>query len=280
MAAVALGLTSSLCGGLADFFGGIQTRRHSVLTVLFVSQVIALLGAIVIVVASGRPEPGGLWALYASLAGLSISVALGSLYRGLAIGTMTLVAPVASTGAVVPVLYGLANGERPGTTALMGIACAVAGLVVVARPGSAVDEVTTRRREGLALALMSACGFGGFFISMGAAADADPLWALLGSRISFVALMGAAALVMARPVAVGLKEMPPMIWIGLLDMCATGSFAVATTLGLLGVVSVLSSFPPLVTVIMARAVLHERVGRTRGVGVGVTICGVALIAAG
>lgn len=279
MVAVTLALASALFGGLADFFGGIQSRRFPVLTVLVVSQTFALAGAGIIVLASDRAAPDGPWPVFAALAGLGIAVALASLYRALAIGMMTIVAPVAATGAVIPVVFGLAMGEQLGAFPLAGIVLALAGLVLVSR-GESGHLVTGRQREGIALALLSACGFGGFFVSMNEAADTDPLWALLVSRLSFVLLAGAAALVLARPVIVRVDELPRLVGIGLLDLGAATTFSLATTEGLLGIVSVLASLPPLITVIMARIVLKERVRRSQRVGVVLTLLGVPLIALG
>src|SRR3954447_14619834 len=114
MLAVALGLGSSLFWGLADFGGGLQSRRFSVIAVLLVSQAVGLAGIAVIVALSGEPEPAlaDLWP--AAAGGAGGLLALSAFYRALAIGTMSIVAPISATGSAVPVIVGLATGERPG----------------------------------------------------------------------------------------------------------------------------------------------------------------------
>src|SRR5512135_963337 len=112
MLAVALGLSSSLCWGLADFLGGLQARRLTTLFVVAVSQAVGLLAvAGAVALAAGSP-PRLVQLGPAALAGVAGALGLGAFYRGLAIGTMSIVAPIASTGVVLPVVVGVMRGER------------------------------------------------------------------------------------------------------------------------------------------------------------------------
>src|SRR5215510_9867548 len=131
--AVLLGLAVAACFGSGDFFGGVASRRAHMISVLGVAQICAVLGAIVAaVVFSGSPDGRDL-GLGAAAGALNV-VALGALYQGLALGRMGIVAPVtAVVGAVVPVVYGLATGERPSALALVGVLIAVGAGGLIAR---------------------------------------------------------------------------------------------------------------------------------------------------
>ena len=130
---VPLGLGSGLCWGAADFFGGVQSRRLPALTVAFWSQVagaLALAAALAIV--GRRPAATGFaWGL---AAGVGSGCALALFYRGLAEGTMSVVAPISACGAIVPVAAALLTGNQPGALAGLGVLAAITGVVLVSRP--------------------------------------------------------------------------------------------------------------------------------------------------
>ena len=203
MLAIALGLGSSLFWGLADFGGGLQSRRFPVIAVLLVSQAVGLAGIAAIVALSGEPAPalGDLWP--AAAGGAGGLLALSAFYRALAIGTMSIVAPISATGSAVPVIVGLASGEHPGAVQLAGIAAAAVGVVLASREADHGDDARARAgRASIGLALVAALGFGGFFVGMDRAADADILWALFAARIAGnLALLGFVLVV--RPSQIG-----------------------------------------------------------------------------
>ena len=133
---VPLGLSSGLCWGAADFFGGIQSRRLPALTVAFWSQAagaVALTAALLVLVVEGeRPAAAGVgWGV---VAGVGSGLALVLFYRGLAEGTMSVVAPVSACGAIVPVAAALFTGNQPGFLAGVGVLAALTGVVLVSRP--------------------------------------------------------------------------------------------------------------------------------------------------
>jgi drug/metabolite transporter (DMT)-like permease len=278
--AVALAFASSLCWGTADFLGGLQARRRALVTVLLISQVTAFVLAVVYVVASGDPVPDLGAAALATGAGVAGCAALAAFYRGLAIGTMSIVAPVSATGAVVPVLVGVASGERPGGIQVAGIVLAMVGIVLAARePSSAAPSRAVR--ASLALALLAALGFGSFFVLLDEATEqAGAPWALLFTRVGEVAALTAVALALRPQMPSGLRDASPLLLVGALDYLATALFAAATQEGLLSVVSVVGSLYPAVTVVLARVVLAERVARSQELGVVITLAGVVAISAG
>ena len=209
MVAIVLGLGSSVCWGLADFLGGLQSRRVPVVGVLLFSQAAGLVGIAVIVALSGEGAPSAEDMLPAALAGAGGAIALSAFYRALAIGTMSIVAPISATGAAVPVIVGVATGDRPAVLQVVGIAAATAGIVLASREASPDEDRAAANRLSIGLALFAAVGFGAFFVGMSAGADASVLWALLVARASSVIMLCAyAAAARPRPVARGQTHQP------------------------------------------------------------------------
>jgi drug/metabolite transporter (DMT)-like permease len=277
--AVVCALGASACWGLADFFGGLQSRRLRTVTVVLGVETAGLLIVSVLVLATGAAAPGAheaAWALGAGLAGV---VGLGAFYRALAVGTMSIVAPVSSTGVALPVLVGLARGDRLSAAQAVGLACAVAGVLLAGRePGEHPDARAARR--GLLLALAAAAGFGIYFLGAAEAARGGVLWTLLLGRVAAVPVLAAVAAATRAPLVPAPADAGRLAAIGALDLSATGLYALATTKGLLAVVAVLGALYPVTTVLLARGLLGERLTRAQDAGVVVALAGVALIAAG
>ena len=277
MLAIALALGSSVAWGTADFWGGAITRRLPVLSVTLVSQA-AGFGALLIVFAArgGGFDDGSLGE--GLLSGACGAVGLACFYQALALGTMSIVSPLAACGAIVPLVLSLAAGERPSAGALVGVLLAFGGAVMAAAEERGAD-VPARRRAVL-LAVLAAATLGGFIYFLGRAAQhGDTLSALLSARIGSLSLLAAAALVLRPPV-----EGPPSRWlpvagVGLLDVSANGLFALATTKGLLAVVSVLGSLYPVTTVLLAHVLLGERLSTVQRAGVTAALAGVAIVSA-
>jgi drug/metabolite transporter (DMT)-like permease len=281
MVGLALGLGSSLCWGVSDFVGGLQSRRQRLLAVMLTSQAVSLV-VLGVILAIARPSPPAIGRLVpAMIAGVAGIVALTAFYRALSIGTMSIVAPIAATGVVVPVVVGIAQGERPATLQLAGIAAAVVGVVLASREqDTAPPGVRSPARTSVLLALVAAAGFGTFFVTLRSSARASLLWALVTARgVDVLVLLAVVAL--TRPARVrGRGALVAVSAVGLLDLAANGFYAVATKHGLLSVVSVASSLYPLATVVLARVILGERVRRVQELGVVAALAGVVLIAAG
>jgi drug/metabolite transporter (DMT)-like permease len=274
--ALALALGASVSWGVGDFLGGVSSRRLPTLVVLAVSQPAGLVGLVALALAV-QDEPlgaGGIAA--AAAAGAAGALGLGGLYRGMAVGAMGVVAPVSTLAAVLPVAVGLARGERPGALQLLGAALILAGVVLVSRePGAGGSRIAA----GVGLALVAATGFGLYFVFIDVAADESATWAVVVARATASALCIGAAV--ARG-AGGLspRALPALTLIGLLDASANVLLAAALTRGYVSLVSVLASLYPVVTVLLARTVLAERVATPQTAGIGVALGGVALVAAG
>lgn len=266
---------------MADFLGGLMARRMALLAVMTISQSGGLFVIGVAVFASGEPAPAAGFVPYAMLAGLGGVCGLAAFYRALAIGKMGVVAPISSMAVLVPVVVGLATGDRPSGLQFAGACVGLAGIVLASREAGDAAASDSRVATGAGLALLSGLGFGSFFVAMDVAADYDPLWANLANRATSLSL-GWLAVLAFRPSfrGIGRRDLPVLVSIGVLEMTANVAFAFAATEGLLSITSVLSSLYPVVTILLAMLVLHERLARVQKIGAAAALVGVALIAGG
>ncbi|MGH3023695.1 MAG: EamA family transporter [Gaiellaceae bacterium] len=274
-----LALGASLSWGVGDFLAGLASRRLPLLTVLVVSQAAGLASIAVVVAARGEGAPAARYLGYAALAGIAGAVGIAALYRGLAVGSMSVVAPISATAAVVPVAAGLVTGERPSAVQGAGIGLALVGVVLASR-----DAGTAGRARGVAagvgLALVAALSFGILLVGLGAASEGDALWATLAMRTTSFALFAGTALVLRPSMALGGRVLPALVTVGLLDTAGNAFFAIASTESLLSVAAVLAQIYPVVTVILARLVLGERIAGWQQAGVAGALVGVTLITLG
>lgn len=284
MLAIALALGSSVIWGLADYLGGVKSRSFPVPVVLATMYGASLLVMAIFVGVRGEGPPSS-EAVAAGLgAGLFGIAALMAFYRALSIGTMSIVAPVASTGVGLPVLVGLATGDQPGVLRSIGLAAAVVGVILASReaPGGTADP--RLQRQSILLAIVAGLGFGAYFVFAEIASRDDVGWALLLSRTASTPIVIAFAVLALRRGARGRglsrRQFLIVAGIGLLDLCANVLYNTSTTLGELSTVAVASSLYPVTTVLLAAALLGERVRGVQRTGVVVALCGVVLIAAG
>jgi drug/metabolite transporter (DMT)-like permease len=275
MPAIALALSASLAWGASDFLAGLQSRRVPVLTVLVVSQALGLAVMLPSALAFGGALPDAGAVAWAAGAGIAEVIGFAALYRGLATGSMTVIAPLGATAGVVPLLVGLAQGHDLGPVQWAGVALALAGVALAA--SEAGGKAPVRIAAGCGLALLAALAFGTFFVAMDQAADGGVLWATVINRwASLTVLAGALALTRRRP-RVPHGATAPIAAVGVLDIGANALFAAALAQGLGSIVSVLGSLYPVTTVVLAQLVLHERVRRVQRVGVTAALAGVALL---
>jgi drug/metabolite transporter (DMT)-like permease len=314
---VPLGLSSGLCWGAADFFGGMQSRRLPALTVAFWSQVAGAVGLLLaLAVLRAPPGPIGAGIGWGLVGGVASGCALVLFYRGLAEGTMSVVAPVSACGAIVPVAAALLTGDQPNAVAGLGVLAAITGVVLVsrtrpttrgrpsqarrpARPWQPSQPGTSGRpgrpgwpgqpgrsgRSGrvLVMALGSALGFGLFYVFVDAGTTGSrgaPLWVIAGARASSLMMLSTIALVGRRSALrwPG-RRIGPVALVGIGDTGANLLFAYAAITGNLAVVGVLGSLYPVATVVLARWLLGERLSGGQNAGVVLALTGVGLLAA-
>jgi drug/metabolite transporter (DMT)-like permease len=241
-------------------------------------QAVGLVAAALVVLALWDSPPSWRQALWAAAAGTIGLVGLISFYHGLSIGPMGIVGPLTTTAALVPLVYGLARGERPSSLQLAGVALAIAG--VIAASLEPLPEGRGRKiGAGVGFALLAALGFGWSLIALNKAAAGGTPWAVLIMRMCAVPTLLAIATAtrLPRPAR---RHWRLLVFVGIFDTAATLLYAAASTRGLLSVVAVLASLYPVVIVVLARIFLHERIAPPQLAGVAVALAGVALVSAG
>lgn len=279
--AVVLGLCAALSFGTGDFLGGFSAKRASSVTVVFVSQLAGLALAVVLAIAFGADLVTGRDLLLGAGVGTVGLTGLVLLYRGLAVGRMSVIAPITAVGsAVLPVVWGLATGERPGTAALAGVAVALAAVVLVARVPHGHEAGPADRRVELALAVGAGIAFGAGLVLLDATGDGVGMWPLVSARATSVAVLGAGARLAGRLPAPPREAVPGIVAAGTLDMAANAFYLAGTRTGYVSLVAVLGSLYPAATVVLARVVLAERLTRHQLAGLVLAAAGAALIAAG
>lgn len=276
--AVLLALFSAATYGVGDFFGGMATRRASAAAVVLWSHVVGLallvVGALAVTGTAGGDDLAA-----GAIGGLAGAAGVGLLYRALAIGTMSIVAPTtALLAASVPVLVGILDGERPETTSALGMAAALFAIVLVSAEGG--GRLRPGDARAAVLALGAGLGFGLFFVALSTTSDESGLWPLVAARAASVSLLGLLALVhrITRDIPPGTVRLHTAV-AGTLDALANLLYLLAIREGLLSVVSVLSALYPVTTVILARIVLGERLQRIQQLGLAIALPAAALIAA-
>ncbi|MFJ9642319.1 EamA family transporter [Streptomyces sp. NPDC101206] len=282
-------LATALLWGLADFGGGLLTRRLPALTVVVASQVLAVLALGSVVVATSAWQEAGPQLWFAVAAGLVGPVAMFSFYKALALGPMGVVSPLGSLGVVVPVAVGLATGEQPGLGQVTGIAIAVVGIVLAGGPELRGAPV---QRQAVVLTLTAAFGFGAVMALISHASDSVTglFLALFVQRVTNVVAGGGVLWLRSRrgapalPEGTGLRTLwrllPALGFVGLADVAANGTYSVAAQNGPVTVAAVLSSLYPVITALAAFAVLRERLRAVQAAGAGLALAGTVLLAAG
>lgn len=271
-----LALGGALFWGVGDFLGGLATRRLALLAVLVLSQAAGLVGVVVWVALGGEAFPGVVALLPAVGAGVAGIVGLAALYRGLAIGAMGIVAPISAASPVVPLAVDAARGTVPDPLQWLGIVLILGGIVTLSR-----ERVRGARfAAGAGLAVVAALGFGTFVVAIDVAADESASWAVLVARSCSLAIVLAAALVAGTSLRAPARLLPLLLAIGVFDTGANVLVAIATTHGAAGIVGVLSALYPVVTIVLARVVLGERLSAARRAGGAVALTGAAFVAAG
>lgn len=289
--AIIFALCSAVAYGLSDFVGGLLSRRTSAWSVAVVAQLSAAACTTVIaILVMGSPTTEDfVWAI---LAGTASGVGAGFLYRGLASGQMSVVAPVSAVGAaLVPALAGTLSGERPSVVMWLGVVCALPGIWLVS---DSPDEPSGERRTddpalrtaapsgrraplsaGVVDGVLAGLGFGVLFAALGQIPERAGLWPLATAQ----AMSVPAVILLASGLRATWRPRGRTVWwallAGPLGAAATGAFLLASQSGFLTIAGVLASLYPATTIILAALLLHERLHRAQGVGL--ALCGLAIV---
>lgn len=273
-------LPAALAYGIADFAGGLATRRAPVLRVTAVVQVAGLLALLpAVALAGGSPSAAAFgWGALGAVGG---TVGLLLYLRALAVGPMGVVAPLSAVvGAGLPLLFGLATGERLGPVAVIAIVVALVSIVLATAGGAA----GTGARTGPLLALGAGAGFALFFVALDASPAGSGLWPLLAGRLIAAPVLVVAALATGRrgrsTTSSGRFPVRLAIVSGVFDTLANVLFLLSTRVGELGVSAVVVSLYPIVVALLAGLVLRERLTPLQWSGAGLALGASVLLAVG
>jgi drug/metabolite transporter (DMT)-like permease len=275
--AVLLALGCAVVYGASDFLGGLASRRASVFGVVAVSQVVGLVALLALLPWLGGPVGSAdLW--WGAAAGLAGATGLMVFFRTLARGVMSVIAPVtALSAAAVPVLVGLVGGDRIGAWAAVGIAVALAAVVLVSAEGG-LSTLRAARPASLAPALLAGSMFGVFFVLLDQTSDGSGLTPLATARLASLGLVVVIALAGRNSLRVARPALPIAAASGVGDMAANALFLLATQQdGQLAIIGVLAALYPVSTVLLAQVVLRERLVVAQVAGLGAAVAAVVLI---
>lgn len=277
LAVVVLGLLSAITWGAGDYGGGLLSRRIPLFGVVAVTQVVGMAFALVMAVVRGEPVPQGMDVAWSIGAGACGVVGMTSLYRGLAVGRMGVVAPVTGVvGASIPVVVGFAGEGVPSVQTVAGILVAMVAVVLVTRaPGHGTD-----RPSGIRWALVAGVAIGGFNVCIGQLSGAGAFGPLVLIRLVQTSVILFLIVAWRQPWRIRRLDVARLGVVGVLDMTGNVAFIMAAQLGALAVAAVLSSLYPVMTVLLALGLLRERVTRSHLAGIALTVVAIALITAG
>lgn len=274
--AIVLSLISALAYGIADFLGGIFAKKASSWQVAIVGQSTSAVCAFAAVLfIDGSPTGHDL--MFGALAGLGGGFGVAFLYRGLSTARMGVVAPLSAIGAaLLPVVVGLAQGDRPSRLVIIGIVCAFPAIALISR---VVDD-NPAHRGGVVDGILAGLGFGGLFTFLGQVGNDAGLMPLAISQVTSVAAVAVTATILRQAWVPRERAAWKAVTMGPLGATAQGAFLYATHHGLLSVVSVISSLYPASTILLAAVLLREKIHGWQGVGLVFAAVAIALVAAG
>lgn len=214
---------------------------------------------------SGAPVPPMSDWFWGGVAGAVGAVGLLAFYRAMGSGYMTVVAPVSAvTATAIPVIVGLATGERPGVLALLGIPIAVVAIALVS------DVLGPDHRKAprivLWLAIVAGCGFGTIFVILGHTTSNSGQWPVVAMRITSIPLMFAVMRVRNENVSSARTNIRVVLASGILDSAANGIYLLAVRHGLMSIVSTINSFYPASTLLLATRIDGEKIHKSQAVG--------------
>lgn len=276
---ILLALTSALVYGVADYCGGRASRFHPSAVVTALGQTVSLVLVVAVVLAMGTAVPGAGTFAWGLAAGVGGAIGLASLYHAFAHGAMTVVAPISAVvGVSLPVIAGLAEGERPEAIAFVGIALAVVAVALVSGAIGERDRPTPAPIIGFAV--LAGLGFGSMFVALDRTDPHSGLWPLVAARIGSVPFLLVLCLVSGARPGRQTRLLILAVVAGVLDMAANLTYLEATRHGLLSIVAVVSSLYPASTVTLAFLIDHERVNRWQASGMAFAAIAVALVTLG
>jgi drug/metabolite transporter (DMT)-like permease len=284
--AALLALASAMAYGVGDFFGGLSARRLPSAAVVLRTHAAGLAGLVVLLPLVSATTSGGRDLALGAAGGIAGGTGVLLFYWLMSRGAMSIVAPITAVlAALVPVVVGMGGGERPSPMALVGIPLALVAVALLAREPGDAERASGLTPVQLAAALAAGLGFGLYFVALDLTSDSAGLWPVVSGRVASVTLFGLIALAStAARVGDGRARrgaLPAMLAAcGLLDAWANALFLLATHHGMLTLVAVIGALYPASTVMLARVVLGERLGRPQLAGMLLAGAAVTLVTVG
>jgi uncharacterized membrane protein len=275
MLAALLALAASFTWGTSNYLAGVESRTRSVWHVAALSQIAAAGAAGVALLAARQPPPGSWDFILLVVTGVTTAAGLVMFYKALAIGTMSVVAPIIASEVLIPVVAGIILGERPGLDAYLGMVLTVGGVVLIswARRGKR-DHVA---RRAVILAVLTAVCWGFMLLIYGTTGKASPIWAVFDTRVTSAAALAAYVILTGRGLSLKGENVPVLAAIGLLLAAANILFIFAAAQGYLSVTSILGSLSPVVVTAYAQVLLHERLAPRQWAGFVAVFAGIVLL---
>jgi len=277
MIGIILALVAAASWGAGDFFGGLASRKLNQFQVLLLTSVSSFVLLLLFAVIGRDNFPTANNIIIAFLAGISGSLGLSALYKGLSLGNAALVSPVAGViGAIIPTLVGLFIEGLPSIIKLIGFVLSIIGIWIVSR--SKGNNGSTIHR-GLGLALLAGMGFGGF-LALIAQIKGEQIFApLVFAKLSSIIL--AIILLRIRKISFPKPPLSPIaILSGILDAGGNILYLFATQFTRLDIAALLSSLYPAGTVLLSSVILKEKLSSYQWIGVSICVIAIMLITSG
>ena len=275
----ALAVLSSITYGAADFLGGLATKRSTMVSVVVFSQLTGLILVLIALPLLPAASPSRVDFAWGAASGLAGGIGVALLYRGLAVGIMSVVAPVTAVCAVIiPLFTGMVLGDRPAVIALFGVMLAIIAIILVSQSGTVERE--TRRSSGVWIAIFSGIAIGIFLVCLERTGSSAGLWPLVAARVVSVGFFGLGGIFIRETIIPRRESMRTVIAGGTLDMLANIFYLLAVREGLLSIVATLTSLYPASTIILARLVLGETLRLVQLAGVLCAGAAIVLIVSG
>ncbi len=267
--------------GVSDFVGGVASRRVAALRVVIVSYPLAMVLLAVLASAIGGDISADA-VFWGALCGVSQAFGVWWFYAALGSGPISVVSPLtAILVAGVPLTVGVVLGERPTLIANLGIALALLAVFLVSRDASDADSTPHRFTAKVAwLTIGSGLAFGMNFVVIAQAPHEAGLWPLVFARTSATVLVLVIAVASRKLVLPQGLPLKMALLAAVLDTIANVAMLLALQASLLSLAGVLISLYPAATVLLAIAVLKERVTRWQVLGMVLAVGAVAMIATG
>jgi drug/metabolite transporter (DMT)-like permease len=271
---VGFSLAAVLCWGTSDFAGGYASKRSDAFIVTLLSHSGGFVLMLTLALLTNNPYPSASSRNWALIAGALGGTGLALLYRALASGEMGITAPVAAVlGAAIPAAFAMITQGFPGALSIAGFLLAGIGIWLISRPDGSASNYS-----GISMAALAGIGFAGFFICIDRAGDSSALWSAVHSRVASLVIVGAIVLFRRGRGRLQPADATLALFAGCLDVSGTALFIRAEQTGRLDTAVVLSSLYPVITVLLARVVLHEQFTRWKTVGIFAALLAVPLIA--